>query len=184
MFFAAYGWQHDAWQDRFYPDDLPSDWRLGYYANEFKAVVVPVADWQGLTGADFEAWRDDVGEEFRFFLELDATDPTCGVTEAAAALGEALGGFVTAGELSAAAAVTRPTGRPLGALGAPGMAVSADLTTLRCPNEAQSPRALRTLVEALAATAAGRPALLCCGSGPDTPDSLQKATTISELLGV
>ncbi|MFP3874820.1 MAG: hypothetical protein ACLFQT_07410 [Thiohalophilus sp.] len=34
------GWQHEAWQDSYYPDDLPPEWRLGYYSNEFPLAVV------------------------------------------------------------------------------------------------------------------------------------------------
>ncbi|MDZ7662261.1 hypothetical protein [Thiohalophilus sp.] len=34
------GWQHEGWQDSYYPADLPSEWRLGYYSNEFPLAVV------------------------------------------------------------------------------------------------------------------------------------------------
>lgn len=34
------GWQHEGWQDSYYPDDLPPEWRLGYYSNEFPLAVV------------------------------------------------------------------------------------------------------------------------------------------------
>ncbi len=27
---GARGWEHEAWTDRFYPADLPEDWRLTY----------------------------------------------------------------------------------------------------------------------------------------------------------
>jgi hypothetical protein len=37
---GAQGWQHEAWQDSFYPEELPSEWRLGFYNNEFPLVVV------------------------------------------------------------------------------------------------------------------------------------------------
>ena len=65
---AAWGWQHNAWQDTYYPGDLPEDWRLGYYANEYPAVVVPAQYW-GQLGFDVETWRDDVHEQFRFYID-------------------------------------------------------------------------------------------------------------------
>ena len=37
---GSYGWQHEGWQDSYYPDDLPPEWRLGYYSNEFPLAVV------------------------------------------------------------------------------------------------------------------------------------------------
>lgn len=37
---GSLGWQHAAWQDNFYPEDLPPEWRLGYYSNEFPLAVV------------------------------------------------------------------------------------------------------------------------------------------------
>ncbi len=36
----AVGWDHPAWQGSFYPDDLPADWRLTYYANEVPGVLL------------------------------------------------------------------------------------------------------------------------------------------------
>lgn len=37
---GSLGWQHDGWQDDYYPQDLPSEWRLGYYSNEFPLAVI------------------------------------------------------------------------------------------------------------------------------------------------
>lgn len=67
---GTYGWEHPAWLDVYYPDDLPEDWRLGYYANEFGCVVVPSGIWGAASQATIEQWLEDVGEDFMFFLEL------------------------------------------------------------------------------------------------------------------
>ena len=37
---GARGWRHAHWENDFYPDDLPPDWQLAYYANEFSTVLV------------------------------------------------------------------------------------------------------------------------------------------------
>lgn len=42
---GARGWQYAAWQAAFYPDGLPEDWRLAYYANEFRCVLLPSDYW-------------------------------------------------------------------------------------------------------------------------------------------
>lgn len=66
---GAYGWQHAHWLNRFYPDDLPEDWQLMYYSNEFNCVLVPAAYWQRHTIDDCAEWIGNVHENFRFFVE-------------------------------------------------------------------------------------------------------------------
>lgn len=66
---AAYGWQGSEW-DAFYPDDMPADWRLDYYANEFFAVVVPYGEWSAEDDDELLAWQEQVSDDFRFYWEL------------------------------------------------------------------------------------------------------------------
>ncbi len=65
---GAYGWKHKNWQDSFYPDDLPEEWQLTYYANEFLCVLVP-AHYLLADDCDIEQWLDDVPDIFRFYVE-------------------------------------------------------------------------------------------------------------------
>ncbi|MFW2371532.1 MAG: hypothetical protein ACN4GM_00270 [Gammaproteobacteria bacterium] len=64
---GAYGWQHQHWLNSFYPGDCPQDWRLGFYANEFTAVMVPADYW--LNDYDVEQWCEALSARFRFYLE-------------------------------------------------------------------------------------------------------------------
>ncbi len=64
---GCYGWQHPRWQGAYYPDDLPADWQLGYYANDFSCVLVPADYWQ--QDVDMDDWLDAVHESFCFYLE-------------------------------------------------------------------------------------------------------------------
>lgn len=66
---AACGWQGPEW-DYFYPADLPADWRLDYYANEFLAVVVPYDEWSVAGDEALLAWPQQVRADFRFYWEL------------------------------------------------------------------------------------------------------------------
>jgi hypothetical protein len=66
---AARGWQGSEW-DHFYPDDMPAEWRLDYYANEFFAVVVPYQEWSQAADEVVLGWMQQVAEEFRFYWEL------------------------------------------------------------------------------------------------------------------
>ena len=45
LLIGAHGWMHSQWGGTFYPDDLPEDWQLGYYANEFSLVVIEQKAW-------------------------------------------------------------------------------------------------------------------------------------------
>jgi len=95
---GSYGWQHHHWDGMFYPDDLPADWWLGYYANEFSAVLVPQSDWQADTGFDMASWQDDVSEEFRFYIEwpfddADGKSPQLCLQQCQS-LGDLLGGII------------------------------------------------------------------------------------------
>jgi hypothetical protein len=69
---GACGWLHDNWQDTFYPEDLPQDWYLGYYANEFPVVQVGVNEWQ--QGGDVEEWLAETDELPVFVCEIPLQD--------------------------------------------------------------------------------------------------------------
>lgn len=64
------GWDYDAWSGSYYPDELPQDWRFGYYSNEYRSVLVPVDHWSGDTGGGPEDWIEDADPDFRFVLQL------------------------------------------------------------------------------------------------------------------
>jgi len=63
---GCYGWNHAHWAGRYYPDDLPEDWRLSYYANDYSCVLVPA---NYCLQDDIEDWLDEVHETFKFFME-------------------------------------------------------------------------------------------------------------------
>lgn len=70
---AAHGWQGSEW-DHFYPEGLPADWRLDYYANEFFAVVVPYSEWSTQEDDELLGWQEQVSDDFRFYWELPADE--------------------------------------------------------------------------------------------------------------
>jgi len=90
---GARGWQRPDWTGTYYPDDLPPEWRLAFYANDFTGVLVPASDWRDLPLDAVAAWKDEVPEGFVFFFETDDdTPPPIELTET---LGETFGGCVT-----------------------------------------------------------------------------------------
>lgn len=62
------GWKHQAWLNNFYSADLPEEWQLGFYSNEFPVVYVPASDW--LDEVDLTKWTEDISDNFRFVLEV------------------------------------------------------------------------------------------------------------------
>lgn len=70
----ARGWDRSDWYGEFYPEDLPEDWRLSYFANAFQSVLVPAASWRGASGERLAQWAEDVPDRFRFYLEVDASE--------------------------------------------------------------------------------------------------------------
>lgn len=52
---------------------MPAEWRLSFYANEFRAVSLSSDDLFGAVPELFDQWVDDVPEGFRFFLELTSS---------------------------------------------------------------------------------------------------------------
>jgi len=66
---GAYGWLHPHWERSFYPDDMPAEWFLSYYSNEFNTVMVPADYWIKDEGFNCEEWLDDIHDDFRFYIE-------------------------------------------------------------------------------------------------------------------
>jgi len=106
---GAYGWLHQDWENSFYPEDLPADWRLGYYSNEFNTVMVPAFYWQEGYMADCQDLLDEVHPGFQFFIECDEqifdTTPLLDLTEALKLLRPQLSGLVFKGGLQMKSAV-------------------------------------------------------------------------------
>ncbi|MGD8587824.1 MAG: hypothetical protein PVG22_03230 [Chromatiales bacterium] len=92
------GWDNPGWPGEFYPDDLPSEWRLTYLANEFPGVLVPHHIWSSVEIQTLHSWHHDVGSGFRFYLELNQEVDLQFWGEKSACLEDGFGGFV--GDLS------------------------------------------------------------------------------------
>ena len=88
------GWDHPGWTGGFYPDDLPEDWRLSYFSNEFSEVLVPRCSWQEADPDELQGWVDDVSAAFRFYLELQEPVEASLCAKRVEMLGGNFGGFV------------------------------------------------------------------------------------------
>jgi len=87
---GAYDWDHAHWLGNFFPDDLPEDWRLSYYANEYAAVLVPETKWRSESAA-LEQWTEEVPTGFRFYF-LNTSGHPC--DNSMSVMGDKFAGFV------------------------------------------------------------------------------------------
>ncbi|MGE5027404.1 MAG: hypothetical protein ACM3JK_02925 [Betaproteobacteria bacterium] len=68
---ASAGWEHPEWNGGFYPDDLPPEWRLAYYAHIYPGVYLSRAAWSDCDLQTLSGWVDDTPAHFRFVLEAN-----------------------------------------------------------------------------------------------------------------
>ncbi|MEF3193121.1 MAG: hypothetical protein K6346_02725 [Halothiobacillaceae bacterium] len=69
---GGFDWRHAAWEGGFYPDDLPAEWRLTFYANEFDALGLVAKAWLAPSLEELTGWVMDTREGFRLYSELPA----------------------------------------------------------------------------------------------------------------
>ncbi len=187
---VAVGWDHDPWSGGFYPDDLPRDWRLTYYANVFRGVLVPAPATAAADTGTAEAWLEDTPEGFRFVLEVDpALAPRLPPTALAGVLGGRLAGVVVRGGAGDGAPL--PPGAPAAYPDADPATVWRDTAPAsgawlgllaRVP---ESGRPCRALIQRFLANAAGRDLAVLAFPGGDveSPERMAEARVIGELLG-
>lgn len=63
------GWLWPAWETDFYPQDMPTEWRLAYYNTQFDCVYLEAAAWRDRSQAELAEWAGDCQDGFLFLLE-------------------------------------------------------------------------------------------------------------------
>ena len=81
---GARGWEHEAWTGTFYPDGMPPEWRLTFYANAFRAVLIPAERLAATPVQQVARWPRDVPPGFVFYAELALTGGASGRVDPAA----------------------------------------------------------------------------------------------------
>ncbi len=191
---AAIGWEPADWIQNYYPEDLPSDWRLSYYANEHRHVLVPQQAWLQLD--DIDEWLDDLTEPFGFYFEIETNDADMErYAELVQALDTHYRGAVISAEDSqgdawagvTASAIERgPVTTPEPVAGAgrywqPGVKHSDSGLGLLRLREHLEPLALRQTLEAFLAASEPEQGLLFVEAARADFDTLQ---TLTELMGL
>ena len=113
--FGCCGWDNPGWAASYFPDDLPPEWRLTYYANDAGCVLVPMSEVAGMAGSELAAMAiDELHEGFRFYLDAIAPGPPC--ARAIESLGHRLAAVISdrPGAPALATTVLAPTPAPDG----------------------------------------------------------------------
>ena len=64
------GWARPGWAARYYPDGMPADWQLDYYANDCDCMLLTPEDWRSLDAERFAGQLDELPPTFRCFVQL------------------------------------------------------------------------------------------------------------------
>ncbi|MEA3292563.1 MAG: hypothetical protein U9Q71_09725 [Pseudomonadota bacterium] len=64
------GWDYDDWVGVYYPEELPEEWRLAYYCNDHRSVLVPVDHWALSPAEAIAALIEEIDPGFSVVLEL------------------------------------------------------------------------------------------------------------------
>jgi hypothetical protein len=78
VFLGVADWERPDWQAAFYPEELPEEWRIAYYANQFLCVWIGREVWSRLAPAEAERWLAETPDYFRFVLEAPDGDAGAG----------------------------------------------------------------------------------------------------------
>ena len=106
---GAYGWDNESWQRNYYPEDLPKDWRLDFYANSYRVTLVPETEWLSWDNEQIEETEDAVEGAFYFYFEVllsslqprskKSVDATQQLKKIIASLESKMGGVVVVDDL-------------------------------------------------------------------------------------
>ena len=65
---GASDWLWPSWETRFYPADMPEEWRLAFYSSQYACVFLAQDKWRSASVGEMSQWCDDVHSQFRFLL--------------------------------------------------------------------------------------------------------------------
>ena len=92
---GSLGWSFPDWDVSFYPEDIPDDWKLTFYANEFSAVVLPEAVWSGDEFSDIAEMVDELDESFKVYCLVETSLPDAEqITQIKEGLDQYFAGFI------------------------------------------------------------------------------------------
>jgi len=69
---GALGWLHPKWDETFYPEEMPTDWKLDFYSNQFSTCLLPIEQFMMLGDDQVEEIVEALeGEDFFIYLMFE-----------------------------------------------------------------------------------------------------------------
>jgi hypothetical protein len=177
------GWDPSPGDADFYPNDLPEDWRLTYFANAINAVALD-ADTRGhIDRRRVAQWSRDVPESFAFYLHHAlCAEAFSASAEVEMLLGERFGGWILGSDQSGAGCLREPSYLLLGSVSAAADSPASALACTVPTGLVRDLRAARRWLEELASAAQGRPTLALLGRARF--EDVRRWQSLVELLGL
>lgn len=69
------GWDFAAWQQSYYPEDIPPDWKLAYYSNDFSGIALPESIWRETESGALGQMIEDLDEDFAIYCLVQTAMP-------------------------------------------------------------------------------------------------------------
>ncbi|SDW90178.1 hypothetical protein [Thiocapsa roseopersicina] len=177
------GWDPSPGDADFYPDDLPEDWRLTYFANALDAVALDADVWGQADAGRIAQWCRDVPASFAFYLRHD---PGAVAVSASAQvqtlLGERFGGWILCPDQGGEDDLPEAAYVLLGSVSAAAWSRASALACAVPAGLETDLRAARRWLEGLAAAAQGRPTLAMMGAARF--ENVRRWRSLVELLGL
>lgn len=165
-------WEQSGLIHSYYPADLPDDWRLAYYINEYKTVCVPSTRWRRWSDEDVALICRDAPEHFHMVLEWDESE-RARISTLSAAIPAIVG-----------ACVFPPTGDSFFRTSALTPAKSNIVVAFADMDRCASLRTLRAQLDTwFAETASASTALIFVESPQNVAKYLQEIKILIELMG-
>jgi hypothetical protein len=177
------GWDPPGWVDTFYPEDLPQEWRLTYFSNEFPAVLVPLSRWMAPDAERLGDWANNVHSRFRFYLELESPFSEAGIDSldrAISVLGNRVAGLVGKGNTSRRLAVPLYFWQDQTAPDMTGISAVACTT----PRPGMDLRSARAWLESFSRFLSGRCGLVVLAGDEAGAEHLHRWLQLAWILGI
>jgi len=75
LLLGTVGWERADWLRAYYPQDLPAEWRLAYYANDCGCVLLPAEVWCAGDREALEQAIYEAADSLRLFLQMPEVAP-------------------------------------------------------------------------------------------------------------
>lgn len=183
------------WQTGYFPEELPQDWQLAYYSNEYRAIVLEWSVWAGRL-AQIKEQLEDVGDDFRIYFRVRGQfSLAAGMDPPWHELAEKFGGFLLDRQAATACADEDLRASSIAPLSVAGECVRFYATTGEplpesspvrlsaiCIVEWQNLRQLRLELEKLAPLLADGDVLIWVDAEDVTAAGMQQLKTLLEIM--